>query len=110
MPYTVVNDSRIVIVQGLPYVVRIAIASNKPSDIEKAILTLQFGTSKESSRDDETGLYSFFFTEEETTGMEPGNYFYSLSIVYADGTTEPNPYAGRLTVKKEPELKGDDDG
>lgn len=98
MGYTIINNSLISMVRGLPFKASLSLTSNHPSPIKAIEFRIGEGTPKTIPRNDSTGSFNLEFTEEETLEMKAGRFFYSIAVEYADGASEPKPYVGRIAI------------
>lgn len=97
--YTVINNSEIVIYQGLPYSQSLKVLSSKDPPIDEVRILFR-NRNIQLTHDEEKDSWKLKFTSEETAKLELGASFYNLEIHYQDKTKEEKDYIGRLIVKK----------
>lgn len=107
MGYTIINNSTLGLVRGLPFKASLSLTSSHPSPISGITFEcLEAGISKRAARNETTGTFDIEIPEDETMALKAGRFFYSIAVEYADGATEPKPYVGRIAISDPIELGG----
>lgn len=108
MGYTIINNSALGLVRGLPFKASLSLTSSHPSPISEITFEcLEAGISKRATRSEMTGTFDIEIPEDETIALKAGKHFYSIGIEYEDGTAEAKPYTGKISIQDPAELGGE---